>query len=136
LSIDAKVMKEIRDKLDFPDVRAMMKELEKKHAGFSGNLYTIVFRLGSLTAHPNIISLRRIFDFDGVKSTTLTLDLREAGAPDFTLQSINHIVGLGLMLDRLAELKSTETSDAEWSSFRQWQDELVKELHATDKDAS
>jgi hypothetical protein len=132
IAIDAKAMKAIRDKLDFPDVRAMMKELEKKDAGFSGGLYTIVFRFGSLTAHPSIISLRRIFNhFDGVSPTTPSLGLQEPGAPDYTLQGLSNVIGLGMILDRVAHLRPSEGRDDAWKSVRQRQEELVKELHAT-----
>lgn len=132
LPIDRKTMKSIRGRLDFPNVREMMRALEKHDPGFSGALYTIVFRFGSLTAHPNILSLRRIFShWDRGTPTTPSLDLREPGTLDFTLQGVNCVVGLGMILDRIVDAPDLER--AQWTDVQSRQGTLGAALKASSR---
>lgn len=110
----------------------MMRALEKHDPGFSGALYTIVFRFGSLTAHPNILSLRRIFShWDRGTPTTPSLDLREAGTLDFTLQGVNCVVGLGMILDRIVDAPDLER--AQWTDVQSRQGTLGAALKASSR---
>lgn len=133
LPIDAKVFKAVRDKLDFPDVRSMVEALQKTEAGFSGSLYTIGFRFGSLTGHPNIIALRRLFDgWDGTGSPALNLDLGEPGAPDFVLQGLSFVIGLGHMLDNANGAAAEQRND--WTEVETEHVALIARLHALDNE--
>ncbi len=133
---------EIRKRMSFPNVKSMIHELHRFDPGWSPDLYTTIYRLGSKFNHPSgSVTRKAIAWIREDDSVAFGLEPSLAGGVDFFVQGSGYTIGTAGIIESLFELASREQlaeKYAEWIARREQVLEPLRQsgyiVHVTGRD--
>lgn len=129
IPIPDRVYRSVYNQLDFDDVASLMDALNKKDPGWTKDLYSSIFRIGSLGTHHSVVYLRDCFSLTKSYELRFSASQHYSAAPDFLLQSSNYVIGLSARVAQCFHGDIADPNDP-LHEIHGRQQEIVAELRA------